>query len=114
MPRGRFIFPFSRRGNPAGFVQNRTFPPGTEFQLGRHRVRVVSGECINMPGRDYLIRQATTLLRFARQTRDPGTVAGLLDKATSLTERLDEHLASDLDLSPRAPRRSVGKFKLRH
>ena len=67
-----------------------------------------------MPGRDYLIRQATTLLRFARQTRDPGTVAGLLDKATSLTERLDEHLASDLDLSPRAPRRSVGKFKLRH
>jgi hypothetical protein len=56
-----------------------------------------------MPSRNYLIRQADTLLRFARQTRDPGTAAGLLEKAASFTERMDEHVASDLDVSPRAP-----------
>jgi hypothetical protein len=42
-----------------------------------------------VPSRNYFIRQATTLLNLARQTRDPHLAASFLDKAASLTEQVD-------------------------
>lgn len=43
-----------------------------------------------MVGRDYLNRQAATLLRFAKATTDPEMVAGLVEKAAELNERAEE------------------------
>jgi hypothetical protein len=51
-------------------------------------------------GKDYLTRQATTLIKFARATTDPQVVAGLVDKAANLKSRVDEQT---VDRSPRAP-----------
>jgi hypothetical protein len=41
-----------------------------------------------VPRESYFLRQAATLLRFAKQTGDPKLAAGLLDKAASLMTRL--------------------------
>ena len=41
-----------------------------------------------VPSESYFLRQAATLLRFAKQTGDPKLAAGLLDKAASLMTRL--------------------------
>lgn len=43
-----------------------------------------------MAGREYLNRQAATLLRFAKATTDPEVAASLLDKAADLKEQADE------------------------
>jgi hypothetical protein len=51
-------------------------------------------------GKEYLTRQATTLLRFAKATTDPQIVAGLVEKAADLKSRVDE---ATIDRSPRAP-----------
>jgi hypothetical protein len=56
-----------------------------------------------MPHRSYLIRQATSLLRFAKQTRDPGVATVLLAKAADFNEQRDEHPPAKTDVSPRAP-----------
>jgi hypothetical protein len=56
-----------------------------------------------VPSRNYFIRQATTLLNLARQTRDPGVAASLLEKAASLTEQVEVLPSPGPDLSPRAP-----------
>jgi hypothetical protein len=53
-----------------------------------------------MPGKEYLTRQATTLLKFAKTTRDPNVAAGLVDKANDMKAKLDE---APMDRSPRAP-----------
>jgi hypothetical protein len=53
-------------------------------------------------GRNYLTRQATTLLKFAKATKDPRVVAALVEKATDLTSQLDETMPP-ADRSPRAP-----------
>jgi hypothetical protein len=49
-------------------------------------------------GKTYLVRQAATLLRFARSTNDPQTAAALLEKAAALKEqssvRPDQSLAA--------------------
>jgi hypothetical protein len=45
---------------------------------------------VNMLGRDYLVRQVTTLLRMAKTTRDPQVSAGLAVKAADLKARLDD------------------------
>jgi len=37
-----------------------------------------------MARKDYLTRQATTLIKFARATTDPQVVAGLVEKAADL------------------------------
>jgi hypothetical protein len=50
--------------------------------------------------KDYLTRQATTLIKFAQATADPQVVAGLVEKAANLKSRLDEQT---IDRSPRAP-----------
>jgi hypothetical protein len=50
--------------------------------------------------KDYLTRQATTLIKFAQATTDPQVVAGLVEKAANLKSRVDEQT---IDRSPRAP-----------
>jgi hypothetical protein len=50
--------------------------------------------------KEYLTRQATTLMMLAKAATDPQVVAGLVDKAANLKSKLDEHTR---DCSPRAP-----------
>lgn len=56
-------------------------------------------------GKTYLVRQAETLLRFAKSTNDPQTAAALLEKAAELKEqssaRPDQSLAAP-DVQPAA------------
>jgi len=52
-------------------------------------------------GRQYLTRQATTLLKFARTVTDPNVAAGLVEKAADLKSQVDDPNRSDK--SPRAP-----------
>jgi hypothetical protein len=52
-------------------------------------------------GRQYLTRQATTLLKFAKTVSDPNVAAGLLEKAADLKSQVDE--PNRPDKSPRAP-----------
>ncbi|WGD52394.1 hypothetical protein QA641_00090 [Bradyrhizobium sp. CB1650] len=47
-----------------------------------------------MPGREYLNRQAATLLKFAKTTTDPTVAAGLVEKAADLKEQAEEPRAS--------------------
>ena len=54
-----------------------------------------------MVGRQYLTRQATTLLKFARTVTDPNVAAGLVEKAADLKSQVDE--PNYQDKSPRAP-----------
>ena len=52
-------------------------------------------------GRQYLVRQAMTLLEFAKSTGNPELSAALVEKANDLKARLDETGAADK--SPLAP-----------
>ena len=52
-----------------------------------------------MVGRQYLTRQAATLLKFARTVADPNIAAGLLEKAADLKSKVDD----SPDKSPHAP-----------
>ena len=54
-----------------------------------------------MVGRQYLTRQATTLLKFAQTVTDPNVAAGLVEKAAELKSKFDE--PNRPDKSPRAP-----------
>jgi hypothetical protein len=51
--------------------------------------------------RQYLARQAATLLKFAKSISDPNIAAGLVEKAANLRSQVDESRAPDP--SPRAP-----------
>ncbi len=53
--------------------------------------------------RNYFIRQAATLLRLARETRDPQLAATVLDKAAALTEQADDLTLPEMDVSPTPP-----------
>jgi hypothetical protein len=53
-------------------------------------------------GRQYLVRQATILLKFAKSVRDPNVSAALVEKAAALKERLDETIPPP-DQSPLVP-----------
>ena len=53
-------------------------------------------------GRNYLVRQAATLLKFAKSTTDPQVVAALVEKADQLRSQVDESSPAP-DQSPRAP-----------
>ena len=50
-------------------------------------------------GQQYLVRQATTLLKFAKSVRDPNVSAALVEKAADLRDRVDG--TSPVDPSPR-------------
>jgi hypothetical protein len=52
--------------------------------------------------REYLTRQATTLLKFARTTTDTNVAAGFIEKAADLKDQVDR-TAPLQDRSPRAP-----------
>jgi hypothetical protein len=54
-----------------------------------------------MIGKDYFVRQATTLLRMARSAKDPQTHAALATKAADLKSKGDE--APPTDESPVPP-----------
>lgn len=55
-----------------------------------------------MVSKNYLTRQATTLIKFAKSTSDPAVVTALVEKAAELKTHADEALPPP-DLSPRAP-----------
>jgi hypothetical protein len=52
-------------------------------------------------GRDYFVRQAATLLNFAKTTTDPKVSAALIDKAADLKSQVNE--TGGRDLTPLAP-----------
>ena len=54
-----------------------------------------------MNSREYLTRQAATLLKFAKTTRDPNVAAGLVEKAADLKSKVDETSAGE-DATPQA------------
>jgi hypothetical protein len=51
-------------------------------------------------GREYLVRQAAILLKFAKTTKDPDVSAALIGKAADLKVRVDEN--GEQDLTPLA------------
>ncbi len=61
-----------------------------------------------MIGKEYFVRQATILFKFAKATKDPKISAALLDKAADLKQRMDEPgaqpdpgpLATDIEPPP--------------
>ena len=55
-----------------------------------------------MLGRTYFARQATTLLKIAKATKDPKIVAALVTKAIDLQSHL-EGIIAPADPGPRAP-----------
>jgi hypothetical protein len=61
-----------------------------------------------VPSKIYLRHQMATILRFAKETKDPQIAAKLLAKAASLNEKLDD-LPFEMDVSPRAPDVDPGK-----
>lgn len=50
-----------------------------------------------MAGREYLYRQAATLLRFAKVTADPEMAAALVEKAADLKELAEDKGPDDGD-----------------
>jgi hypothetical protein len=52
-------------------------------------------------GRQYFVRQAATLIKFARSTNNPELSAVLIEKAADLKSQVDE--AGAADKSPLAP-----------
>jgi hypothetical protein len=59
------------------------------------------GEISAVVDKQYLTRQATTLLKFAQSISDPRVSAKLIEKAADLKDRVD--VASARDTGPRAP-----------
>jgi hypothetical protein len=53
-------------------------------------------------GRWYFLRQAATLVEFARSTNDPKLAAGLIEKAADLLAKIDESSPRP-DPTPHAP-----------
>ena len=54
-----------------------------------------------MIGKQYFVRQAATLLKFAQSVHDPNVAAGLVEKAADLKSKIDE--STKPDPSPLAP-----------
>ncbi len=48
-----------------------------------------------MVGRSYFTRQATTLLKFAKSTKNPDLAAVLIEKAADLKSQIDETMPPD-------------------
>jgi len=55
-----------------------------------------------MVSRSYFVRQAATLLKFAKSSSDPQVIAALVEKADELRSQGDDGILSP-DLSPAAP-----------
>jgi hypothetical protein len=54
-------------------------------------------------GKEYFMRQAAILFKFAKATKDPTISAALLEKAADLKSQVDETMPPPPDRSPRAP-----------
>jgi hypothetical protein len=52
-------------------------------------------------GRNYFVRQATTLLKLAQSTNDPNLAATLIDRAAKIKSQIDD--TPSRDQSPQAP-----------
>jgi hypothetical protein len=52
-------------------------------------------------GRNYFVRQATTLLKLAQSTNDPNLAATFIDRAAKIKSQIDE--TPSPDQSPQAP-----------
>jgi hypothetical protein len=64
-------------------------------------------------GRQYLVRQAATLLEFAKSTANPELSAVLIEKAADLKTRIDETGAADQN-HPGSDVEAEGSGDLRH
>ena len=53
-------------------------------------------------GRGYFVRQAQTILKYAKWTKDPVLHSALIQKATELASKVDDK-SPPPDLSPRPP-----------
>ena len=53
-------------------------------------------------GKEYFLRQAATLVEFARSTNDHKLAAALIEKASNLLSQIDESSARR-DTDPQAP-----------
>jgi hypothetical protein len=53
-------------------------------------------------GKQYFVRQAATLLRFAKSTNDPKIAAALVEKAADFKSQVDQAIPPS-DLTPLAP-----------
>jgi hypothetical protein len=73
---------------------NNRLPRGV-IALGYHGESTVIGK-------QYFVRQAATLLRFAKSTQDPQVAAALVEKAADFKSQVDETIPSP-DLTPLAP-----------
>ncbi len=71
-----------------------TYLTGTNPRLARGSRAGNSGEK-QVAGKQYLMRQAMTLLKFAQTTTDPNLAVGLLDKAADLKAKVDESTLPD-------------------
>ena len=54
-----------------------------------------------MIGRNYFVRQATTLLKLAQSTNDPNLAATFIDRAAKIKSQIDD--TPSPDQSPQAP-----------
>jgi hypothetical protein len=54
-------------------------------------------------GKEYFMRQAAILFKFAKVTKDPTISAALLEKAADLKSKVDEIMPPPPDRSPRPP-----------
>lgn len=57
---------------------------------------------VQVLSRNYFIQQATTLLKFAKEIRDPTLAVRALDKAAELSEHAEE-APEAMDVMPLAP-----------
>ncbi len=69
-----------------------------------------------MIGRLYFVRQAATLLKFAKSTANPELSAVLIEKAADLKSRMDQTTARDRsvrapDVEPEKAGRSLGSTR---
>jgi len=94
--------PRSFRGSLSGGVKKCSLlhnSVGTNPLLARHGRAGNQGENQKVAGKEYLTRQAATLLKLAQSTKDRQIAAGLVDKAADLKSQVD----SAPDRSPPAP-----------
>ena len=56
-----------------------------------------------VPSKSYFLRQAATLLRFAKQTGDPKLAAGFFDKAAELNDKVEDVSLQNMDVCAQAP-----------
>jgi hypothetical protein len=82
-------------------VFNFIHPDGTKSELLRDAFGWATWGT-GVIGRDYFVRQATTLLKFAKSTTNPQLAAVLIEKAADLKSQVDD-ASTTPDPSPRTP-----------